>query len=150
LEVCSGFEVPTPPQITGRNPAGHAGLIDNAISFFSAFFAYVETHAALLASESKAALLKLVTVVAFGLGALIAVVFGYIFVLVSLVVGIAHRTGIFWIWIALITGLLHIGVAAVCVFLAKSTLRSRLYAETRVELKRDQAWLKTLGKTEQQ
>jgi uncharacterized membrane protein YqjE len=138
------------PKMTAPNPAGHAGLIDTAIGFFNAFVAYVETHAALLASESKAVLLQLVRLVAFGLGALIAVVFGYIFVLVSLVVGIAHRTGIFWIWIALITGLLHIGVAAVCVFLAKSTLRSRLYAETRIELKRDQAWLKTLGKTEQQ
>jgi uncharacterized membrane protein YqjE len=140
----------TPASVTGRNPAGHAGLIDNAIGFVSAFFAYVEARAALLAAESKAVLLELVRVVAFGLGALIAVVFGYIFVLVSLVVGIAHRTGISWTWIALVTGLLHIGVAAVCVFLAKSTLRSRLYAETRAELKRDQAWLKTLGKTEQQ
>jgi uncharacterized membrane protein YqjE len=136
--------------MTARNPAGHAGLIDTAIGFFNAFVAYVETHAALLASESKVVLLQLVRLVAFGLGALIAVVFGYIFLLVSFVVGIAHRTGIFWIWIAFIAGLLHIGVAAVCVFLAKSTLRSRFYAETRIELKRDQAWLKTLGTTEQQ
>jgi uncharacterized membrane protein YqjE len=140
----------SPAQRDERNPAGHAGLIDNAIGFVSAFFAYVETRAALLAAESKAVLLKLVSVVAFGLGALVAVVFGYIFVLMSLVVGIAHRAGISWTWIALVTGLLHIGVAAVCVLLAMSTLRSRLYAETRAEFKRDQAWLKTLGKTEQQ
>jgi hypothetical protein len=59
--------------------AGHTGLIDNAIGFVSALFAYVETRAALLAVESKTLLLQLVIVVAFGLGALIAVVFGYIF-----------------------------------------------------------------------
>jgi hypothetical protein len=33
------------------------------------------------------------------------------------------------------------------VFLAKAKLTGRLYAETRVELKRDQQWLKSLGKT---
>ena len=132
------------------SPAGHTGLIDNAIGFVSALFAYIETRAALLAVESKTLLLQLVSVVAFGLGALIAVVFGYIFVMASLVVGIAHRTGFSWSWIALVTGLLHIVLAAACIFLAKSKLRGRLYPETRSELKRDQTWLKTLGKTEQQ
>jgi uncharacterized membrane protein YqjE len=132
------------------SPAGHAGLIDNAIGVVSALFAYVETRAALLAVESKALLLQLVSVVAFGLGALIAVAFGYIFVMASLVVAIAHRTGCSWTWIALVTGLLHIVLAAACIFQAKSKLRGRLYPETRSELKRDQTWLKTLGKTEQQ
>jgi hypothetical protein len=56
-------------------------------AFVRAFFAYVEARAALLAAESKAVLLKLVSVVAFGLGALVAIVFGYIFVLMSLVGG---------------------------------------------------------------
>jgi len=124
-----------------RNPAGHAGLIDNAIGLVSALFAYVETRAALLAVESKAAVL------AFALGALIAVVFGYIFILASLIVGIAHRSGISWTWIALGAGLLHIALAVVCVLLAKARLTGRLYPETRAELKRDQQWLKSLGKT---
>jgi uncharacterized membrane protein YqjE len=132
------------------SPAGHTGLIDNAIGVVSALFAYVETRAALLAVESKALLLQLVGIVAFGLGALIAGVFGYIFLVASLIVGIAHGTGFSWTWIALATGVLHILVAGVCVFLAKSKLRGRLYPETRSELKRDQTWLKTLGKTEQQ
>ena len=130
------------------NPAGHAGLIDNAIGLISALFAYVETRAALLAVESKAMLLQLVAVVAFALAALIAVVFGYIFILASLIVGIAHRTGVSWTWIALGVGLLHIGLAVACVLLAKSKLTGRLYPETRAELKRDQQWLKSLGKTE--
>ena len=132
-----------------RNPAGHAGLIDNAIGLISALFAYVETRAALLAVESKAMLLQLAAVVAFALGALIAVIFGYIFVLTSLIVGIAHLTGVSWTWIALAAGLLHIVLAAGCVWLAKTKLTGRLYPETRAELKRDQQWLKSLGKTEQ-
>ena len=131
-----------------HNPAGHAGLIDNAIALVSALFAYVETRAALLAVESKAMLLQLMAVVAFALGALIAVVFGYIFILASLIAGIAHRTGVSWTWIALATGLLHVVLAVVCVLLAKSKLTGRLYPETRAELKRDQQWLKSLGKTE--
>jgi Putative Actinobacterial Holin-X, holin superfamily III len=130
------------------NPAGHAGLIDNAIGFVSALFAYVETRAALLAVESKALLLQLALVLAFGVGALVALIFGYIFVLGSVVVGIAHLTGISWTWVALCAGLLHIALAGVCVFLAKGKLRGRLYPEMRTELKRDQQWLKSLGKTE--
>jgi uncharacterized membrane protein YqjE len=130
------------------NPAGHGGLIDNVVGFVSAFYAFIETRAALLASESKGVLLQLVAVIAFGLGALIAVVFGYVFILASLVFGIAHRTGISWTWVALAAGLLHILLAVVCVFLAKSKLRGRLFAETRAELKKDQQWLRSLGKTE--
>ena len=130
-----------------RNPSGHAGLIDNAIGLISALFAYVETRTALLAVESKALLLQLAAVVAFALGALITVVFGYIFILGSLMVGIAHLSGISWTWIALGAGLMHIALAVVCVLLAKAKLTGRLYPETRAELKKDQQWLKSLGKT---
>jgi uncharacterized membrane protein YqjE len=132
-----------------RNPAGHGGLIDNAVGFVSAVFAYIETRAALLAVESKAMLLQLVAVLAFGVGALVAILLGYIFVLAGLIAGIAHRTGISWTWVALCAGLLHIMLAIVCLLLAKSKLRGRLYPETRAELKRDQQWLKSLSKTEQ-
>ena len=131
-----------------HNPAGHAGLIDNAIGIISALFAYVETRAALLAVESKAMLLQLAAVIAFALAALIAVIFGYIFILASLIAGIAHRTGVSWTWIALGAGLVHIALAVVCILLAKTRLTGRLYPETRAELKRDQQWLKSLGKTE--
>ena len=130
-----------------HNPAGHAGLIDNAIGLISALFAYVETRAALLAVESKAMLLQLAAVIAFALAALIAVAFGYIFILASLIAGIAHRSGVSWTWIALGAGLLHIGLALACVLLAKAKLTGRLYPETRAELKKDQQWLKSLGKT---
>ena len=130
-----------------RNPSGHPGLIDSAIGLISALFAYVETRGALLAVESKALLLQLAAVVAFAFGALIAVVFGYIFILGSLIVGIAHLSGISWTWIALGAGLLHVALAVVCVLLAKAKLTGRLYPETRAELKKDQQWLKSLGKT---
>ena len=131
-----------------HNPAGHAGLTDNAIGLISALFAYIETRAALLAVESKAMLLQLAAVIAFAMTALIAVVFGYIFILASLIAGISHRSGVSWTWIALVAGLLHIGLALVSVLLAKAKLTGRLYPETRTELKRDQQWLKSLGKTE--
>lgn len=132
---------------SSRNPAGHAGLIDNLVGFVSAIFAYVQTRAALLAEESKAVLLQFAMAFAFGLAALIALIFGYIFVLGSIVVGIAHLSGVSWTWVALGVGLLHIILAVVFVFLAKGQLRARLYPETRFELKKDQQWLKSLEKT---
>ena len=123
-------------------------MIDNAVGLVSALFAYVETRAALLAVESKAMLLQLGLVLALGIGAVIALAFGYIFVVASIVVAIAQAAGISWTWVALISGLVHIGLAVVCLFLAKGKLRGRLYAETRMELKKDQQWLKSLAKTE--
>src|SRR5205814_4324857 len=99
------------------------------------------------AVESKALLLQVAALVAFALRALIAVVFGYIFILGRLIVSIAHLSGISWTWIALDAGLLHIALAVVCVLLAKARLTGRLYPETRAELKKDQQWLKSLGKT---
>jgi uncharacterized membrane protein YqjE len=90
-----------------------------------------------------------VAVLAFGLGAVVAVLFGYIFVLASLIAAIAHATAVSWTWVALCAGLLHIMIAMICLLLAKSKLRGRLYAETRAELKKDQQWLKSLSKTEQ-
>src|SRR5947207_15549975 len=94
-----------------HNPAGHAGLIDNAIGLISALFAYVETRAALLAVESKAMLLQLAAVVAFALAALIAIVFGYIVILASLIAGIAHGTGTSCTWIAVGSDLCHLDMA---------------------------------------
>src|SRR5207244_12656693 len=113
-----------------HNPAGHAGLIDNAIGLVSALFAYVETRAALLAVESKALLLQLAAVLAFALGALIAVVFGYIFILASLIVGIAHRSGVSWPWIGLGAGVLQIALALGCGLRGQAKLTGGLYPET--------------------
>src|SRR2546423_10750180 len=123
-----------------RNPSGHAGLIDNAIGLISALFAYVETRAALLAVESKALLLQLAAVVAFALGALITVVFGYIFILGSLIVGIAHLSGISWTWIALGAGLLHLALAVVCVLLAQAKLTRRPSPVNPGEFKKNHKW----------
>src|SRR5947207_15960560 len=90
------------------NPAGHAGLIDTVVGFVSALFFYVETRGALLAVESKALLLQVVAVLAFGIGALIAVVVAYIFIMASIVVGIAHARGESWTLVALCAALLHL------------------------------------------
>lgn len=45
--------------LVNASPAGHTGLMNNAIGVVSALFAYVETRAALLAVDSKALLLQL-------------------------------------------------------------------------------------------
>lgn len=128
-----------------RNPAGHSGLIDNAVGLVTGLFAYVESRSALFAAEAKGVVLKLALVIGLAVAALIALVFGYIFVLASAVFGIAHATGVAWTWIALGAGFLHIVLAVVFVLIAKSHLHGRVFPETRTELNKDRQWLKTLN-----
>lgn len=130
-----------------RNPAGHSGLIDSAVGLVSAGFGYLEARAALFAAESRAVLLKFTVIIALAVAALVALSFGYIFVVASLIVGVAHHTGVSWTWIALGAGVLHLLVAAICLLVAGAKLRGRLFPETREELKKDQEWLKTLHET---
>ena len=79
-----------------RNPAGHAGLRQNLISFATSLTQFFQTRLQLAARESKAAVGHLVIMVACGIGAAVLLLFGYIFLLVFAIVGIAHLVGISW------------------------------------------------------
>src|SRR6266480_7357769 len=77
-----------------RNPAGHAGLLENLLGLASALTEFFEGRFALFAQESKAALVQLLVLAACLILAVVLCVFGYVFLIASAVVGLAHLAGI--------------------------------------------------------
>jgi len=132
-----------------RNPAGHAGLLNNLVSLANTLAGFFESRIGLFARESKTALVDLLLVAAGVIGGLLLLAFGYVFLLVSAVFGIAHAAGISWVWIAFGAGLLHVLMAVGCVLFAKAQLSKPMFKASVAELKKDREWLKTVDKKNQ-
>jgi uncharacterized membrane protein YqjE len=130
---------------SSRNPAGHSGLLDNALGLLSAIVEFFEIRFALAAQESKAAALQLLILVGCVIAALALCVMGYVFLIVSAVVGIAHLLGTSWAVVALVVALVHFIVAGALLLVARSRITKPMFRDTRDELKKDREWLKTLN-----
>jgi uncharacterized membrane protein YqjE len=130
---------------SSRNPAGHSGLIDNALGLLSAIVEFFEIRFALAAQESKAAALQLLILVGCVIAALALCVMGYVFLIVSAVVGIAHLLGTSWPVVALVVALVHFTIAGALLLVARSRITKPMFRDTRDELKKDREWLKTLN-----
>jgi uncharacterized membrane protein YqjE len=129
-----------------RNPAGHAGLLHNLVSLLNSLAGFLESRIALFAKESKTALVHVLVLVACLAGAAFLAVFGYIFLVASAIVGLAHAFHISWVKMALLAAGLHFILAFVCVMIARSRMHKSMFEMTGVELKKDREWLKNLDK----
>ena len=132
-----------------RNPAGHAGLVENLLAFINALAAFFESRFALLAEESKSAAIQLLILAGCLIFALLLCALGYVFLITGAVVGLAHLAGISWPWIALAAAVLHFIVALVLVLIARSRITKPFFRATLAELKKDREWLKHLDATNQ-
>ncbi len=132
-----------------RNPAGHAGLLQNLLALTGALADFFESRFALLAEESKAALIQLLVLASYLVLALMLCVFGYVFLIASAVVGLAHLAGISWLWTALMAAGAHFIVALILLLVARSRMTKPLFRATVSELKKDREWLKNLDATDQ-
>jgi uncharacterized membrane protein YqjE len=130
-----------------RNPAGHSGLLDNAFGLISAVVAFFESRFVLLAQESKSAAVQLLILVGCVIAALTLCVMGYVFLIVSAVVGIAHLLGTSWPVVALVVALLHFIIAGVFLLVARSRVTKPMFRDSIDELKKDREWLKTLNQS---
>src|SRR5437870_10928282 len=116
-----------------RNPAGHAGLLQNLLALASALVDFFESRFALLAEESKAALVQLLVLASYLVLALILCAFGYVFLIASAVVGLAHLAGISWLWTALMAAdrkstrlnSSHVAISYAVFCLKKKTFRQK-------------------------
>ena len=131
-----------------RNPAGHAGLLNNLVALANALAGFFESRINLFARESKTALVQLLLIAAALITALVLVVSGYVFLIVSVIFGIAYAADVSWVWIALAAALLHFLLAGGLGFFAKTQITKPMFHASIAELKRDREWLKTLNKSE--
>lgn len=132
-----------------RRPAGHGGLFNSLLAVISALIDFFQSRAALVAAESKAALVQCAVLAICLLAALMLAVFGYIFLIASVIVGIAHAAQISWIWIALVAAGVHFFFAVLCLLIARARMTKPMFRATSDELKKDVEWLKTLNTTSQ-
>ena len=132
-----------------RNPAGHAGLVENLLAFINALAAFFESRFALLAEESKSAAVQLLILAGCLIFALLLCALGYVFLITGAVVGLAHLAGISWPWIALAAAALHFIIALVLLLIARSQITKPFFRATLAELKKDREWLKHLDATNQ-
>ena len=129
-----------------RNPAGHAGLLHNLVSLLNSLAGFLESRLALVAAESKTALVHVLVLVACLAAAAFLAVFGYLFLVASAIAGLAHAFHVSWIKITLIAALLHFLLAFVSVMIARSRMHKSMFEMTGAELKKDREWLKNLDK----
>jgi len=132
-----------------RNPAGHAGLLENLLALLNALAEFFESRFALLAEESKGAAVQLLILVGCVIFALLLCALGYVFLITGAVVGLAHLIGISWPWIALAAAVVHFIIALVLLLVARSRITKPLFRATLTELKKDREWLKNLDATNQ-
>ena len=132
-----------------RNPAGHAGLLQNLIALASALVEFFESRFALLGEESKTAALHLLILVGCLILAMLLCALGYVFLITGAVVGLAHLLGISWPWIALAAAVVHFIVALVLLLIARSRITKPFFRATLAELKKDREWLRNLDATSQ-
>jgi uncharacterized membrane protein YqjE len=79
--------------------------------------------------------------------ALLFCVLGYLFLIASAVVGLAHLAGISWPWTALAAAGAHFVVALILSLLVRSRMTKPFFRATITELKEDREWLKNLDAT---
>lgn len=132
-----------------RNPAGHAGLLENLLALVNALAEFFESRFALLAEESKTAAVQLLILVSCLILAVVLCALGYIFLITGAVVGLAHLVGVSWPWVALAAAVVHFIVAMILLLVARSRITKPLFRATLSELKKDREWLKNLDATNQ-
>src|SRR5215469_14061306 len=131
----------TPPSQGRPRPSGFIGSL---VALASALADFFESRAALLATESKAAAIQFLLVAICVIAALLFFAFGYVFLLATAVVAVAHLAKISWLWTALAAAGLHLLIALILLLIAGSGIKRPIFRATTAELKKDREWLKNL------
>ena len=131
------------PRIDATGTPEGAGLFAHISGLLAAQLSYLKVRLQLAGIEAKEAGIHYGLILAFAIVALVAVVFGYLFLIIALVflIALAFDSQSAWIWVMFGAALLHLGGAGALLFLAKGKLAEPMFAETLNEFKKDQRWL---------
>jgi len=124
-------------------------LLDNLVALAGALTVFFQSRFALLAQESKAALLQMLGLAACVVAAVMLFALGYVFLIASIIAGVAHAAQVSWVWIAIAAAGVHFLVALIFILVARSQMAKPLFRMTLLELKKDREWLKNLDTTSQ-
>ena len=122
------------------------GLFSHAAGFLAATTRYFRARLTLVALEAKAAGAHYGLAAAMVVGALFVAVLGYVFLVITAVFAVAagfdgdHA----WIIVMGVAAVVHLGGAALLVFLAWRRVQGGAFDETISEFKKDQQWLNRL------
>ncbi len=136
------------PSTADARAAQTAGLFAHLSALLAAKLAYVRARLELAGLEGREAAVHYGVILGLAVGGLIALVFGYCFLIIALVFLIAHFIGgeNAWIWVMLGAAALHFLSAGGLLLVAKNRLGAPMFAASLEELKHDQEWLKTNAK----
>jgi len=125
------------------------GFIGSLVALASALADFFESRTALFATESKAALVQFVLVALCLVAALLFFAFGYVFLLATVVVAVAHLAKVSWLWTALAAAGLHILIVLAVLLSPPKEIDRPILMLSTAELKKDREWLKNLETTNQ-
>ena len=123
-----------------------AGTFSHVTGLFASTIKYLKAHAELLGIEAKEAGINYGIAAGLAVGGLVAVLLGYIMLVITIVFALALMFGGGNAWIGVMGGaaLLHIGGAVALIMMAKRRTKEAPFPETMEELRKDQAWLTQL------
>jgi uncharacterized membrane protein YqjE len=121
------------------------GLFAHLAGLLSAKLAYLRARLQLAGIEAREATVHYAIILGLAIGALVVVVFGYLFLVIALVFLVAALLGTehAWIWVLMGAAFLHLLGAAILGWIAKEKLSAPMFTASLNELKKDQEWLKT-------
>jgi uncharacterized membrane protein YqjE len=125
-----------------------AGILGHLSALLAAKLAYLRARLELAGLEGKEAAVHCGVILGLAVGGLLALIFGYLFLVIGLVflIAWAFGGGDMWIWVTLGAAAVHFIGAAALLLIAKARLKTPMFSATLDELKHDQEWLKTNAK----
>lgn len=131
------------PRTEDQRAAADAGFFGHLSGYLSGLAAYSKARLQLAGLEAKEAAVHYIIIIALLIGALVIVVFGYLFLCMAIVFAIAalFESRHAWIGVTFGMALLHFGGAVALIFLAKNRFSAPMFTETLNEFHKDQQWL---------
>ena len=136
------------PKSEDVHRTGEHGLFAHLAGLLAANLAYLRARLELAGIEAREASVHYAIILGLAIGAMVVLVFGYLFLVIALVFLVAALVGTphAWIWVLLGAAFLHLLGAAILGWIAKVKLSAPMFTESLNELKKDQEWLKTTAK----
>jgi uncharacterized membrane protein YqjE len=128
-----------------RRAGAEEGFFGRISGYLAALATYLRARLQLAGLEAKEAMVHYAIIAGLLVGTLVVAVFGYFFLVLFAVFGLAWLIGgeHTWIWVTLGAAVAHFAIAAGLIFAARSKFTAPMFTATLAEFKKDNQWLTT-------